>query len=89
MVISSSLLLSLILLVKPENLSIQLLQNPQQSNRQQALQCRHGLLRWYCAKQEWVTAEGMIPIVDYWRVYVNGKLVGKTKTMSYALKKGR
>lgn len=64
-----------------------MLANPTKSNKRDELQCIHGVIRWNCAKNDLVVSDGIIPVVDYYRVFVNGRLIGKTKTMSYCLKR--
>ena len=40
-----------------------------------------------CDKKDIVLPDGIMPIIDYFRVYVNGKYYGKTKTTSISLRK--
>ena len=73
----------------PRNVRVDVLPEPSVSNKQQALQCVHGVLRWDCAKKDLILPEGIVPVVDFWRIFVNGQLEGVTRITSFCLKKRR
>lgn len=54
---------------------------------QEALQYQYCVLHWQCDKKDIVLPDGIMPIIDYFRVYVNGKYYGKTKTTNISLRK--
>lgn len=58
-------------------------------NKKDALQYRYGVIHWQCDKKDIVLSDGIMPIVDFYRVYLNGKYYGKTKTMSLSIRKRR
>lgn len=65
------------------------LQNPIGPNKKDALQCCYGFMQWDLPRREVVSDNRYVPIIDFWRVYVNGKYWGKTKTRSFCLRKSR
>lgn len=71
----------------PRNVTFSVLANPPQRNKQEELQCSYGVLRWQAAIKEVNTGEAMVPVVDFWRVFVDGKYWGKTRSLSFCLKK--
>ena len=64
-----------------------MLQNPVVRNKQDALQNQYGVLRWQVKARDLVLEDGVMPIVDYFRVFIDGRYCGKTKTTSFCLKK--
>lgn len=66
-----------------------MLQNPVVRNKQDALRNQYGVLRWQVKVRDLVLEDGVMPIVDYFRVFIDGRYYGKTKTMSFCLKKSR
>ena len=71
----------------PRNVTFSVLANPPQRNKQEELQCSYGILRWQAVVKEINTGEAMVPVVDFWRVFVDGKYWGKTRSYSFCLKK--
>lgn len=71
----------------PRNVTFSVLSNPPQRNKQEALQCSYGILRWQAVVKEVNTGEAMVPVVDFWRVFVDGKYWGKTRSLSFCLRK--
>lgn len=66
-----------------------MLQNPVVRNKQDALRNQYGVLRWQVKARDLVLEDGVMPIVDYFRVFIDGRYCGKTKSMSFCLKKSR
>ena len=50
---------------------------------------QYAVLRWQVKNADVVLEDGIMPIVDYFRVYGNGRYLGKTKMMSFCLKRSR
>ena len=66
-----------------------MLPNPAVRNKQNALHNQYAVLRWQVKNADLVLEDGIMPIVDYFRVFGNGRYLGKTKTMSFCLRKSR
>lgn len=66
-----------------------MLPNPAVRNKQDALRNQYAVLRWQVKNADLVLEDGIMPIVDYFRVFGNGRYLGKTKTMSFCLRKSR
>lgn len=71
----------------PSAVRVQSLENPVAKNKKEALQFQYSVIHWQCDRKDIILSDGIMPIVDFFRVYVNGTYFGKTKTMNISIRK--